>query len=358
MVSKQNKFFNQKIETMPLPLAPVITAGAALLGQGVNAYSQGRVNKKTREWNEKMYGIQRQDALADWQMQNAYNSPAAQMERLRAAGLNPNLVYGHGADAQGGVVRSTDVKGWNPQAPQFDLGSVSGQYFNTQMQQAQIDLLEQQMTLREQELRNKIAQEYKTYADTLLAQEKRDETTGKVQLQGVKLQYAPRVAEMSLQGMKAAIEKTQQDTKLSEARTTSTLDENERRAIISTQTVEQNAIRILQMRLDYWYSTQISPANLEYRAQQIELIKEQIKKVKNDANQSGEKARILNSTPDYWGQQGIGLVKDIVGNIGKKGLTMNPKSTKAPPYKPAPLGGYKYGKNSKTWEPDDWEPNR
>lgn len=34
-----------------------------------------------------------------WNMQNAYNAPEAQMERLKAAGLNPNLVYGSGAVA-------------------------------------------------------------------------------------------------------------------------------------------------------------------------------------------------------------------------------------------------------------------
>lgn len=32
-----------------------------------------------------------------WNMQNEYNAPSAQMERLRAAGLNPNLVYGSGS---------------------------------------------------------------------------------------------------------------------------------------------------------------------------------------------------------------------------------------------------------------------
>lgn len=31
-----------------------------------------------------------------WNMQNEYNSPAAQMERLKAAGLNPNLMYSMG----------------------------------------------------------------------------------------------------------------------------------------------------------------------------------------------------------------------------------------------------------------------
>ena len=32
--------------------------------------------------------------IAFWNMQNKYNHPAQQMERLKAAGLNPNLIYG------------------------------------------------------------------------------------------------------------------------------------------------------------------------------------------------------------------------------------------------------------------------
>lgn len=36
--------------------------------------------------------VNAQKELFDYQ--NAYNSPSAQMERLKAAGLNPNLIYG------------------------------------------------------------------------------------------------------------------------------------------------------------------------------------------------------------------------------------------------------------------------
>ena len=35
--------------------------------------------------------------ITGWMMNNAYNDPAAQMQRLKAAGLNPNLVYGNGS---------------------------------------------------------------------------------------------------------------------------------------------------------------------------------------------------------------------------------------------------------------------
>jgi hypothetical protein len=51
-----------------------------------------------RHHAKKDYERMRKDALSDFHMANAYNSPAEQMNRLREAGLNPNLVYGKGAD--------------------------------------------------------------------------------------------------------------------------------------------------------------------------------------------------------------------------------------------------------------------
>lgn len=106
---------------MPAPLlAAAIPAAASLIGTGAQVYAAGKMNKKTREWNEYMYGKQRQDALADWNMQNAYNSPEQQMQRLKEAGLNPNLVYGNGADATvGGPPRATNAEAWRPETPNF-----------------------------------------------------------------------------------------------------------------------------------------------------------------------------------------------------------------------------------------------
>lgn len=117
---------------------------AQAVGQAAGALAQGKMNRKTREWNEKMYDRQRADALADWNMQNEYNSPAAQMERFKAAGLNPNLIYGQSNES--GVVRSTDVKSWNPQTPDVAGAATStlDRYFNTQMKTAQINNLRAQ----------------------------------------------------------------------------------------------------------------------------------------------------------------------------------------------------------------------
>lgn len=150
---------------MPAPiLAAGITAGANLVGQGINAWTQGKMNRKTREWNEKMYGIQRSHALQDWQMQNAYNDPAAQMARLKAAGLNPNLVYGNGSAAQtAGSVNQPNVAPWKPEAVQFDTGSVMSSFYDTQVRQAQIDnlavqkeLLNADVLLKAAELQDKL----------------------------------------------------------------------------------------------------------------------------------------------------------------------------------------------------------
>lgn len=104
---------------------PIISG---LLGIGtniLNAGSQARQNYMNRAWQEKMYGIQRRDALTDQAFMNEYNSPAAQMARLRAAGLNPNLVYGSGgATQQSAPVRSANAN-YEGKAPQFDLSPVA-----------------------------------------------------------------------------------------------------------------------------------------------------------------------------------------------------------------------------------------
>lgn len=126
----------------PFTIAAV-TAGAGLVGQGINAISQGSINKKTRQYNREMYAQQRKDAISDFNMQNAYNSPQAQMERLKSAGLNPNLVYGATAPGNSsGQIHSATPQGWSPKAPQFDLGSPMAQYFSIATQSAQLDNLQ------------------------------------------------------------------------------------------------------------------------------------------------------------------------------------------------------------------------
>ena len=69
---------------------------------GIGSAIQARKNRKlARELAQKQQDFQSAEAekayqrnIDMWNKQNAYNSPAAQMARLEAAGLNPNLAYG------------------------------------------------------------------------------------------------------------------------------------------------------------------------------------------------------------------------------------------------------------------------
>lgn len=145
---------------MPLPALAIagIAAGASQLASSIgNNMASASMNEATREWNEAMYSRQRQDALLDWNMQNEYNSPKAQMERFKAAGLNPNLIYGQSNEAP--AVRSTDIKPWNPQPADYSgIGRAVGGAINTY----------QDLTAQNEQLKNMEAQRTNMQLDAVL----------------------------------------------------------------------------------------------------------------------------------------------------------------------------------------------
>lgn len=152
---------------MPIP-ALAAAAAMSILDTGSQAGITATQNKRARNFTREMYGKQRNDALADWNMQNEYNSPAAQMLRLREAGLNPNLVYGNGGSVmQSAVMRSSDMTKEQP-IPMTGtrLGEAMRNSYDIQLANAQ--LTNQQLTAENlrQDLENKKANEVKTYAET------------------------------------------------------------------------------------------------------------------------------------------------------------------------------------------------
>lgn len=75
--------------------------------------------------NKKLADEAYQKDVAMWNMQNEYNSPAAQMQRLQQAGLNPNLVYG-GGSVTGNTAGS--APSYNPPSyPQLTYPSMQAQ---------------------------------------------------------------------------------------------------------------------------------------------------------------------------------------------------------------------------------------
>lgn len=56
--------------------------------------AQADENRKTREYNLMLAKQQNAWNIEQWNRENEYNTPTAQMQRFAAAGLNPNLIYG------------------------------------------------------------------------------------------------------------------------------------------------------------------------------------------------------------------------------------------------------------------------
>ncbi len=83
--------------------------GTATLNQGGNIISTAMAN----DANEDMQRRQNAWNLEQWHRNNAYNHPAAQMQRLKAAGLNPDLMYGQNAAGAMGN-SSSPAQGSNP----------------------------------------------------------------------------------------------------------------------------------------------------------------------------------------------------------------------------------------------------
>lgn len=211
-----------------LPLLPIV-------GDIASAIAQGAQNRKSRKFAREMYDKQRAHALEDWNMQNAYNSPSGQMERLKAAGLNPNLVYGNGADAQAsGTVRSSGVPSAQFDAPRFHPGDAMNAYYNTKIQGATVDNLEAQNTNIAQETALKKAQELATLAGI-------PKTNIETKQSEFKLNMDNLLKDISLQHAQANLNKTVADTQY-------TLDSNERAQAQNASSLREAAERILTSR--------------------------------------------------------------------------------------------------------------
>lgn len=104
--------------------------------------------------NEKAY----QRSLNMWNLQNEYNSPTQQMARIRAAGLNPNLVYGNGVtgNSSGSTPQYEPAKfnaptmqayrGWN-----LGISDAISQFLAYRTAKAQVDNMEAQNGLIRQQ---------------------------------------------------------------------------------------------------------------------------------------------------------------------------------------------------------------
>lgn len=136
-------------------LGGIIAAGASLLGNLFNSGSNRRTNQKQADYNTDLYAKQRADALADWERNNAYNSPSQQMQRFKEAGLNPNLIYGNMQNAQ--PIRSVDAKAPDFVAPRIDtsqIGDLVSNYYNIKQQDLAIKQQQKALEMANEQIRS------------------------------------------------------------------------------------------------------------------------------------------------------------------------------------------------------------
>ncbi|AXL14934.1 DNA pilot protein [Microviridae sp.] len=83
-----------------------------------------------------------------WDKTNAYNDPKAQMERLRNAGLNPNMVYG-GSSGQTAGQANALPGAKSPEIQNIEAGNPLMQYHQIKSTEAQTDNVRSQENLND-----------------------------------------------------------------------------------------------------------------------------------------------------------------------------------------------------------------
>jgi len=229
----------------------LIIPGLGVAGDLGSAVLQGISNRKQRKWNEKIMERQRGWALEDWNMQNAYNSPAAQMDRLKAAGLNPNLVYGHGADAQSSAMpRNVEGKSYEPKAPRIDLGGPAMMYLQQQQIQKEMALKDAQIATgwNDASLRN--AQILATMQGVEGAKWDLGQRQRLADSIFEKLRADIDSTRVGIEATKTGMEKTEAETARTKIGTQIDLDRNDREKAMNAQNIAESISRVIKNKME------------------------------------------------------------------------------------------------------------
>lgn len=237
----------------PATLSALMSAGGSAGGGAINAWMTNRQNRLSRQWSEKMYDRQYNDNINFWSKQNEYNNPTNQMERLKAAGLNPKLIYGSsssGAAGQASNINTPDVQQAQFRTPEFgnavdNMGQFMSQIYDTEIKQAQINNLAADNTVKITQAALNAAQTNRSKYD---------------------LGYAESIREISAEALREGVRKQKADTQY-------VLDENQRRAALNASNLAEAAERILS-----------SEIGRDKTSEEIQQIKARIKEINANTN--------------------------------------------------------------------------
>lgn len=126
------------------------------LSASINGVADIASSLITNHGNKKAQKRARAHDIAMWDKTNAYNDPKAQMERLRNAGLNPNMVYGGSSGQTAGQANA--LPGAKAENFEMNLGHPMSDYVNLKNTEAQTNNLQTQNGVLQAERNLKSAQ--------------------------------------------------------------------------------------------------------------------------------------------------------------------------------------------------------
>ena len=128
---------------------PTISAGAGLIGDIWSNIAYKKREKSRRKYEIRREADRRAYDLEQWMRQNKYNHPIEQMARLKAAGLNPNLIYGSSPGSAvgnaGALPAGQAPKG---QLAPFNIDNPMIPFMDTKVKQAQTNNLKADVLLK------------------------------------------------------------------------------------------------------------------------------------------------------------------------------------------------------------------
>lgn len=229
--------------------------GAAVTGlfnlgsQFVSNASSARQNRKNREWQEEM-----------WNKNNAYNTPAMQMQRFKAAGLNPHLIYGQGSNGNSGAPPSLP-----PQRPegQYNFADAISAYVSYRKQQTEIDNMKKAKDVMEAEENVKKSQTASNLSNAAKTDQEREQASKLFDTTYAQAQANLNNTELAGKKITVDISKTLADTKLTQS---------QQKQI--TQSIQESVQRIKNMQVD----NDLKGQEIELKKLEVDLAKKGIYK--------------------------------------------------------------------------------
>lgn len=145
---------------------------ASLVDRALSNFSTAASNFRSYKNTKKFYDYQWQKNLDQWNLENQYNLPVNQVQRLRAAGINPALYYGSSpvsTTAASSPHISSNSPAFTPFPDKSLLGSLS-QYIGLNQQQQQIAIGKAQIASLEAQTSREEATAKKALAEAAVAE--------------------------------------------------------------------------------------------------------------------------------------------------------------------------------------------